>query len=303
MRSTKHPASNKVLTYLTNNARSLDIALYNFHFNGAYAQTVIKELVAYQNEDGGFGNALEPDLRLPQSTALATWMAFRVMDEVNVAADNEVLKRALQYLLVTYNAEHTGWAIVRPEVDDYPHAPWWTYKAAMADFGWGNPSAELLGFLIKYGNAETAYLIAPLTHKALARFQEVEPSDFHEVFNFKALYDLANEELRAQLKTPLEQLILKAASTNPDEWKAYTAPPLKFITSPSDPFAHLFDKDLVRQNLEFLVESMIDGDHWEPNWDWSGTYPDDWKTARKEWGGRLTVKNLLTLRAFGVEHE
>ena len=303
MKITKHPPHKKVLAYLTHNARPLDLALYNFHFNGADAQSVMQELAAYQNKDGGFGNALEPDLRLPQSTALATWMALRVMDEVNIAADNKVLQRALQYLLATYDTERTGWAIVRPEVDNYPYAPWWTYKTAMADFGWGNPSAELLGFLIKYGNAETEHLIPPLTRKALARIGEVEPSHFHEVFNFKALYDLANEELRRQLRAPLEQLILKSANINPAEWKEYSAPPLKFISSPTDPFAHLFNKDIVAKNLEFLQSSMVDGDHWEPNWDWSGMYPDDWALAKKEWSGQLTVRNLLTLQAFGVEHE
>jgi len=258
----------------------------------------MKQLAMYQNVDGGFGNALEPELRLPQSTALATWMAFRIMDEVNVGANNEVLQDGLNYLIDSYDQVRTGWAIIRPEADDYPHAPWWEYKTAMAEFGWGNPSAELLGFLVKYGTAEMADMVQALTQKALLRINEVDPSDFHEIFNFKALYELAGVELRQQLKEPLERLIQRAVNTNPAEWKTYTAPPLRFISSPNDPFAHLFSQDILRKNLDFLVGSIIDGDHWEPNWDWSGTYPSDWGLAKKEWSGQLTVRNALILRAF-----
>lgn len=290
----------KISTYLAANARPLDLALYDFHFNGGAAQSVMKQLATYQNVDGGFGNALEPDLRLPQSTALATWMAFRIMDEVSVGADNEVLQRGLKYLIDSYDQTRTGWAIVRPEVNDYPHAPWWEYKTAMTGFGWGNPSAELLGFFIKYGSAETADMVRALTQKALSRINEVDPSDFHEIFNFKALYELAGDELRQQLKQPLEQLILQAASTNPDEWKTYTAPPLRFISSPSDSFASLFSQDILRKNLDFLTGSMVSGDHWEPNWDWSGTYAGDWEMAKKEWSGQLTVRNTLILKEFGI---
>jgi hypothetical protein len=220
------------------------------------------------------------------------------MDEVSVGIDNEVLQRGLRYLINSYDQARMGWAIVRPEVNDYPHAPWWEYKAAMTGFGWGNPSAELLGFFVKYGNAETTGMVQTLAQKALSRINEVDSSDFHEVFNFKALYELAGDELRGQLKRPLERLILQAVSTNPDEWKTYSAPPLRFISSPTDPFAHLFDQDILRKNLDFLIASTVSGDHWEPNWDWSGTYPRDWELAKKEWSGQLTVRNALILKAF-----
>ncbi len=289
-----------VQTYLENNARPIDLALFDFHFRDGSAQAVIDELSKYQNADGGFGNAIEPDLRLPQSTALATWMAFRIMNEVNADIGNEVLQRGLDYLLHSYDKARTGWAIVRPEVDNFPHAPWWDYKTATADFGWGNPSAELLGFLIKYSDGSTADIIASLTQKALERIQEVESSHFHEVFNFKALYELANEDLQKQLKQPLEQLLIGAVSTDPGEWAGYVATPLRFISSPTDPFAHLFDEDILHKNLEFLQSNMVGENHWEPNWDWAGTYPDDWLIAKKEWSGQLTVKNLVTLRSFGT---
>jgi len=139
-----------------------------------------------------------------------------------------------------------------------------------------------------------------LTERALSRVQEVDPSDFHEVFNFKALYDLSGQALRSQLLEPLGRLITNSVTVNPDEWSSYVATPLNFLTSRADPFARLFDEDTLRKNLEFLVASMVNDDHWEPNWDWSGTYPTDWAIAKQEWSGHLTVRNVRTLLRFGV---
>jgi hypothetical protein len=287
--------------YLSHNARPLDLALFNFHFYNGPPQAVLDELQNYQNTDGGFGHALEMDCRLPDSTAIATSQAFRIMHELGTTGENDLVQRGVKYLMSSYDESRLGWAIVRPEVDDYPHAPWWGYKAAMTGFGWGNPSADLLGFLIKYGDSEVAGLVTTLKAKALVRIHEVELSDFHEVFNFKALYELADESLGERLKDPLERLIVGAANTNPDEWGSYTATPIKFVSSPNDPFAHLFSKEILQKNVEFVTESLINGDHWEPNWDWDGAYPDDWTVAKREWSGDMTVKNALILKNFGID--
>jgi len=286
--------------YLEKHALALDLALFNFYFKGGSAQDVVGELAAYQNDDGGFRGSLEHDARLPQSTAVAAWTGFRIMREVGADKHNPVLQRGLEYLVNSYDAERKGWPIVPPEVNDYPHAPWWEYKTAMANFGWGNPSAELLGFFIKYGGPEHESLVQTLTDKALARIHELDDSaDFHEVLTFKGLYELAGDTLRAQLREPLERLIKASASLDPEQWRTYSAPPLAFVTAPDDPFGRLFDAALIKQNVEFLVQSLA-GDHWEPNWNWDGAYPEAWQEAKREWSGQLTVKNLAILKKFGL---
>lgn len=287
--------------YIEENAREIDRALCNFYFKDGDASLVLDALKKYQNDDGGFGNAIEPDFRLPQSTSLGTWMAFQFIKAVDPDPTNQMVQRAIDYFVGTYDEERCGWAIILPEVNKYPHAPWWEYETAISHFGWGNPNAEILGLLIKYGRNEAVNgIISTMEEKAQTRVHEVNPSSFHEIFNFKALYQFADDELKKQLKEPLERLILKAAVTDPSEWKSYVATPIKFISSPDDPFINLFERDLINQNLDFIVNQIIDGDHWEPNWSWSDTYPDDWQVAKQEWCGSLTVQNLLTLRDFGI---
>lgn len=284
--------------FLQTNARPVDLALYNYFFQNGDAQVVSQELSKFQNEDGGFGNAIEPDLRLPQSTALGSWMAFGYINAISADLRLDVIRRGLNYFIDTYDAERNGWAIVRPEVDSYPHAPWWDYKTAMEHFGWGNPSAEILGFLIKYSDG-AAPIITALKKRALERIHEVNPASFHEVFNFKGLYDLADDDLKAQLKEPLIDLIRRAVTTDSLQWTSYVATPLKFIDNPNDSFADIFGDPLIEQNLDFLINQIVDDDRWEPNWDWAGNYSEQWENARMEWSGHLTVHNLRILRNFG----
>lgn len=47
--------------WMYRNARPLDLARWRFHFEGGGAAPVLEALSAYQNEDGGFGHALEAD--------------------------------------------------------------------------------------------------------------------------------------------------------------------------------------------------------------------------------------------------
>ena len=289
----------KIEVYIENYARPLDRALYNFHTHAGSADSVFAALAKYQNEDGGFGNALEPDMRQPQSTSIATWFAFQYLKDIPEASDHEIIKRALEYFIQTLDEEKVGWSVVVPEVDQHPHAPWWNYDFAIAHFGWGNPAAEILGLFISYGDESHQDLIARLTDKVLGRIKEVPSSDFHEVFCFKALYELADTDLQNQLKEPLTNLITQAASTNPDEWTDYVATPLKFLNGPDDPFISLFSQSLIEQNIEFVL-SKLQSDHWEPNWSWQEQYPEEWEIAKQEWSGELTVKNLLLLKSFNT---
>ncbi|MGG4491443.1 hypothetical protein [Metabacillus idriensis] len=53
-------------------ARKVDRALYLFEFENGSKEDVLMELKAYQNQDGGFDNGLEPDFRCSDSSALAS---------------------------------------------------------------------------------------------------------------------------------------------------------------------------------------------------------------------------------------
>ena len=60
----------KARKFIYHNARPLDIARWQYHFEGGTKEAALTALAAYQNEDGGFGHALEPDCWNPNSALI-----------------------------------------------------------------------------------------------------------------------------------------------------------------------------------------------------------------------------------------
>lgn len=290
-----------IRSWLAQTARPLDAAYVSWRLGDGATDEVVEELARFQNADGGFGNGIEPDLPLPDSTALATSVALQYLSSLQAPAGQAVVQGAITWLTNAFDPGRSGWPIVVPAVDDHPHAPWWGYEGAMAGFGWGNPSAEILGYLIEFRGNETDGLVEKLTARALARLLELaetrEP-DFHELLCFKRLFEQAGDELKIHMEEPLRNLILAAVSVDPGEWGGYVCTPLTFVQAPDDPFTELFDQSALEANLDH-IERAISGDHWEPTWDWGDAYPDAWEIARREWAGKITADNLVILRAFG----
>lgn len=54
------------------------------------------------------------------------------MRDIGVSVDHEMVQRGIQFLLDTYDADLGCWPQVPPSVDDYPHAPWWTFNPEAA---------------------------------------------------------------------------------------------------------------------------------------------------------------------------
>src|SRR5690349_9511899 len=73
--------------FIWRNARLLERHLFAYHTAQGSADQVRAALRAYQNADGGFGNALEPDKRCPASQPIDAEMALRVLAEIGGDAE------------------------------------------------------------------------------------------------------------------------------------------------------------------------------------------------------------------------
>ena len=65
------------------NARPLDMARFRYHFENGSKEEVMKVLSYYQNEDGGFGHAVEADCWNPDSTPLHFNTASEIIREIS----------------------------------------------------------------------------------------------------------------------------------------------------------------------------------------------------------------------------
>jgi hypothetical protein len=82
-----HAAEN----FIWSAARLVDRHRYAMLFAHGPAQPVIEALRGYRNPDGGFGHALEPDLRCPDSQPAPTLYALEILGEAG--ADDDELAR------------------------------------------------------------------------------------------------------------------------------------------------------------------------------------------------------------------
>ena len=62
----------EIRTWIHRNARQLELSVWNYFFENGSREAVIDALSYYQNEDGGFGHAVEPDGWNPESSPYAT---------------------------------------------------------------------------------------------------------------------------------------------------------------------------------------------------------------------------------------
>ena len=96
--------------FLLSQARLLERRLFATLFLGQPGGHVIDALRGYQNDDGGFGHALEPDKRCPASLPIDVEIAFQAMAAAG-AADETMIARACDFLAATAANADAGGAV------------------------------------------------------------------------------------------------------------------------------------------------------------------------------------------------
>ncbi|UUN29551.1 hypothetical protein [Streptomyces sp. FIT100] len=102
-------------------ARVLEQRRFAYHFLGADAEPVEAALSAYLNADGGYGHALDPDLRGPVSQPLHTAHALRVLDSIGRCGGLRV-ERICRYF-TDVATEDGALPAIHPSQRGYPSAP------------------------------------------------------------------------------------------------------------------------------------------------------------------------------------
>jgi hypothetical protein len=303
MRLLGRDAFERARRYIESEARPLDRALYHHRFKGAPPDEALAALKSYQNDDGGFGHALEPDVRTRASSAIATAVGLAALADVDCPATDERVERAVAYLRATLDPATWVWRIVPPAVNDAPHAPWWNDEGDSLAAGFGqfevNPRAELLGLLWRYSALVERPWLEELSERTAASI-EGRALDWHDLLAAGRLIETraVPEGVRARLRPRLREEARRMVGSEPASWNAYGPQPAVLARSPDSPFAEVFPETLAA-NLDYVIARQAESGAWEPNWSWGPEYPDAWVLAKREWSGHLTLETLTTLRAFG----
>ena len=116
-------------------------------------EALVAAVDAYRNADGGYGHALEPDGRGPDSQPLATLTAIDVLREVG--ALDEHAKAIADYLASISDAD--GAVPFAVPAGHYPHSPWWQESTEGTLLPTANLAGALAGVEHPWVERATAY--------------------------------------------------------------------------------------------------------------------------------------------------
>ncbi|MBA2175178.1 hypothetical protein H0266_09760 [Halobacillus locisalis] len=277
-------------------ARTLEVA----HLNKD-DQAIIDALKQYQNDDGGFGHGLESDIRLPHSSAIATSVALQHLAPLDRHKEvEEMIQRAITYLEQTFDHERQGWFAVPKEVNEYPHAFWWSVHEngkSWIDDNWGNPSAELIGYLLKYPSFTDQLDFHRLVDQSLQHFMALETFESeHELYCYQRFFTMHPSYYSDSLQTQMKKAVQQVVVTDEEEWSNYVPFPLKFKPSPGELEVGVKEGD-IDANLDYFVDVLENEKQVTPPWSWNRD-EDVWPVAKQEWQGVLTLEVLTYLQNY-----
>jgi len=283
------PDFDAAAAFIAANARVIDRRRFQRLFGDGDAAPVRDAVAAYRNDDGGFGQALEPDCRAPGSQSLAVEMALRIMDETD-AWDEALVRGACDWLAAVAPAEG-GVAFVEPTLAGWPHAPWWVAEE-------GHPASVIATALIA-GTLHARRVCHPwldrateLTWTLIDALADPGPYDMRAVFSF--LQRVPDRDRARNVFGRVSPLILDRNLVTLDpETPGEVHFPLDFAPEPDSLARELFDDATIKANLDHLAQAQLEDGGWMFNWlAWS-------PAAEREWRGFLTVDALRVLRANG----
>ena len=263
--------------FLHERARLLDRRIYETRFRGTAPNRVVDAVRAYRNDDGGFGFALEPDLRAPTSQPIFVEIALQAMHEAG-AHDEELLAGACDWL-DGVAAPDGGVPPALPDALDYPRAAHWNGDWVVTPSL--NPSAAIVGYLGALGFEHPWRTRA--TAWCLARMRDPIGSAHTLRCAIRLAEQIGDEELLAHLAGQLDAA----------EWFQREVPVTTYAQTPLHFPRRLFDDATIEAHLDDLLARQQDDGGWPVFWEPPGP------AAREEWRGRWTLDALLTLREHG----
>jgi hypothetical protein len=293
--------------FLKTEARPLDRALFEHRFEAAPAESVLERLARYQNADGGFGHALEPDVRTPSSSALATGIGLDMLKELDRPARHPMVRHAVAFLLQTFDGEAQVWRVIPRDANEYSHAPWWHDEdgslARTFDEFLIIPRAQIVGLLRRYAEIVPDDWLDAVTEETVVSIERLEEEAFGGGGDtLRYALDLAEADalprrFKHRLLPRLRDLTSRIVCREAEEWGSYCATPLKIAPSPEAAVADVLWDD-VQRNLDYAIEHQTGEGIWEPTWTWGESFPQAWEQAKLEWRGHLTLEMLKKLDAF-----
>lgn len=297
----------KARTFVYRNARPLDFARWQYHFENGSQENVLSALAVYQNEDGGFGHALEADSWNPNSAPIQTWEATEILREINFTdSSHPIIKGILRYLESKKDFDGQFWYNTIKSNNDYPHAPWWHTQSNSTCHNNYNPTACLAGFIIRFADKSSSlYKLACVIAKEAAQqiMLEQGQSDMHTLSCFISLMQYCEEAKDTtvidliSIKDKLREQVKNSITLDTTSWKtSYICKPSQFLCS-KDSIFYDDNKEISEFECEYIKETQLEDGSWSIPWGWED-YPEQWAISKNWWKANVVINNVLYLHNF-----
>ena len=271
-------AIDRALHFLDSHGRPVEVAWVRHVCADGPRGAVLDALAAYQNPDGGFGNALEPDIAAPDSQAFAARLAMQILITIGAGSD-EVMLRHLGGWLETAQAEDGDWPFA-PGVREHALAPWfagWSFPSP-------NPALCLAGAATRLGiGSDRLHGRVVALFDRFASPEALAAGGFYDVLPYAEYVPWVH---RPDREAFLAALVSKVTADVEAGAYADAGHFFEHVGPPDGPLANGLPPDLVAAQLDRLLgEQAADGG-------WPSPYNPVWRS----WA---TAAAAVTLRSYG----
>jgi hypothetical protein len=268
------------------NARLLDRHRLAALLHGGPVAPVLAALRAYRNPDGGFGHALEPDVRSPESEPAATLHALEVLAGIGALEDQMVADAAAWVARIA--DPDGGVPFVLPTAAAHPRAPW-----MVPSDGGSHLTFAIAGALWEAGSSEP--WLGRATEWCWAKLERPdELSAYWVKFSLDFLDNVPDQTRASEAIEDLRSRIGADGSVPvPGGTEDERLTPLTLSPRPGTRSRALFTDEQIEADLDLLEQGQRDDGGW--TFDWLGWSPGQ----SVEWRGGVTLRALTTLRAHG----
>jgi hypothetical protein len=273
-------------TFVWSAARLVDRHRYALLFGDGPGEPVVEALRGYRNPDGGFGHALEPDLRCPGSQPAATLQALEILNEAGAPGSNDLARDARAWIARIAEPDG-GIPSVLPGFETYPHAPWFQP-------GPGSVLTLALAAVLHSSGAADDEWLPRGTDWCWRSIETTErPGGYWLKFALAFLDAVPDDERASAMINALAARVDTSAVAVGGGVEGEALRPLDLSPSPGSRSRALFSEARIEAHLELVESQQQDDGGWM--FDWLA-----WSPAQtNEWRGNVTIRALTWLRDNG----
>ena len=299
----------EIKKWVYRNARPLELAIWQYEFENGSKEAVLSSLSNYQNDDGGFGNSLEPDLWNPNSSPYTTFYAIEIIKKLNFTdTKHPIMQGIFRFIESRLHSNENGWLFSIPSNDQYPHAPWWTYNKNANEYESIGVTAGICCFILTFASKESKIYgdALSITDKLIAWLSmtgnkgDMGVGGYCELIETLPQLGLSNRYDMDSIINTVKKLVDQAMEHDVAKWAFYGKTPASFIKSP-DSFLYKENEELMQIELDYIIEKRQENGVWNITWSWfdhNEIYAKEFAISENWWKSVIAIDKLKLLRNF-----